>query len=127
MGNDFDSMNFENDEQLEAVLDTICEAIEKDEQKTTMLSTIRFEQMKFCHAVLRYLIQGKSGLKLTYELNKPFKTMGYISLEGEVLEFTKAEWFARAAEFASNMEVYPLAKNKVRLTFTFHGLTTPIE
>ena len=33
----------------------------------------------------------------------------------------------RVAEFANNMEVYPLVKNRVRLTFTFHGLTKPIE
>ena len=31
------------------------------------------------------------------------------------------------AEFASNTEIYPLAENKVRMTFTFHGLTAPIE
>ena len=53
--------------------------------------------------------------------------MGGVSVEGKVLEFAGSKWFARAAEFASNTEVYPLAKNRVRLTFTFHGLTAPIE
>ena len=53
--------------------------------------------------------------------------MGSISVEGPMLEFDCPEWFSRVAEFASNTEVYPLAKNKVRMTFTFHGLTKPIE
>ena len=46
--------------------------------------------------------------------------------ETERLDFDNPEWFARAAEFASNTEVYPLAKNRIRLTFTFHGITTPL-
>ena len=63
---------------------------------------------------------------MTYTLNKPLNSMGTVSVEGNPLMFTNSLWFSRAAEFASNMEVYPLAKNLVRLTFTFHGLTNPI-
>ena len=126
MRNEFD-MEFESDEQLEAALDEISEAIEKEDKKPTVMSPLRFEQMNFCHAVLKYLTKDMKGVKLTYALHKPFKTMGYVTVEGKELMFTKSEWFARAAEFANNMEVYPLEQNKVRLTFTFHGLTIPME
>ena len=120
-------MEFETDEQLEAVLDAISEVIETEDKKPSVLSPVRFEQMNFCHAVLKYLTKDMKDVKLTYALHKPFKTMGYVTIEGKELTFTKSEWFARAAEFASSMEVYPLSQNKVRLTFTFHGLTVPME
>ena len=50
--------------------------------------------------------------------------MGSVSVEGKSLEFDDPMRFARAAEFASNVEIYPLANDRVRLTFTFHGLAT---
>ena len=68
-----------------------------------------------------------TNVQISYKMYEPFKTMGSITVEGAVLEFDKPEWFARIAEFASNTEIYPLTKNIVRMTFTFHGLTTPIE
>lgn len=53
--------------------------------------------------------------------------MGSVFVEGKEIEFQNPEWFSKISKFASNVEVYVLAKNKVRLTFTFHGLTAPIE
>ena len=120
-------LEFENDEQIEAVLDAICEAVEEDEKRPTVLKPIRFEQINFCYAVMKRLTKDLKGVKVTYGLHKPFKSMGFVSVEGKELKFADSEWFARAAEFASNMEVYSLEQNKVRLTFTFHGLTVPLE
>ena len=97
-----------------------------DEEKTTVLNPMKLQQMQFAHAALKYITRD-SDVEVSYKLNTPFKTMGSISVEGETLAFDKPEWFARVAEFANNMEVYPLVKNRVRLTFTFHGLTKPIE
>lgn len=82
--------------------------------------------MKFVYSVLKHFAKGTDAV-LSYKLCEPFKTMGSVSIEAKQLEFDSPEWFARAAEFASNTEVYPLAKNRIRLTFTFHGITTPIE
>jgi hypothetical protein len=121
---------FESDDEITAAFDAFVDSvrndIERDEQKVTMLNTKRMEQLQFTYAMMKYLTKGTDA-KLSYKLYEPFKTMGSVSVEGKLLEFDKPEWFARAAEFASNTEVYPLAKNKVRLTFTFHGLTAPIE
>jgi hypothetical protein len=121
---------FESDDEITAAfdefVDSVRDSIERDEQKVTMLNAKRMEQLQFTYAVMKYLTKNTDA-KLSYKLYEPFKTMGSVSVEGKLLEFDKPEWFARAAEFASNTEVYPLAKNKVRLTFTFHGLTAPIE
>lgn len=121
---------FLSDEEVTEMLDSIVLAIgeiaEEEDAKTAVLSEIKLQQIRFTYSVLRYLTKDKA-VKLTYKLHEPFKSMGSVSVEGEDLSFTNAEWFARAAEFASNVDIYPLVNGKVRITFTFHGLTTPIE
>lgn len=119
-----------SDEEIEQQMDEIVESlrpdIETDESKTVLLNATRMTQLKFTYLVMRYLTQGRK-VSVTYKLYEPFRTMGSVSVEGKSIEFDSTKWFTRAAEFASNTDVYPLADNKVRLTFTFHGLTAPIE
>lgn len=127
--NEFE-IEFHSDEEVWAMLDnvvvTVGEAIIADESKPAVLNPIKIQQMQFAYGVLKYLTKG-TGAKLTYALNEPFKSMGSISVEGKNLTFTNAEWFARAAEFASNTEAYPLTNGNVKMTLTFHGLVRPIE
>lgn len=127
--NEFE-IEFNSDEEVWEMLDnvvvTVGEAVMVDESKPAVLNPIKIQQMQFAYGVLKYLTKG-TGAKLTYALNEPFKSMGSISVEGKSLTFTNAEWFARAAEFASNTEVYPLTNGNVKMTLTFHGLVRPIE
>lgn len=127
--NDFE-IEFHSDEEVWEMIDnvvvTIGEAAMVDEAKPSILNPIKIQQMQFAYGVLKYLTK-ETDAKLTYLLNEPFKSMGSISIEGKSLSFTNSEWFARAAEFASNTEVYPLTNGKVRMTLTFHGLVRPIE
>lgn len=128
MGYNFDT-EFTTDAELEQAMDEFVECIKddisNDESRTTISNTLRLKQLQFAYAALRYITKGKE-IQFSYKLYEPFKTMGSITVEGENLVFDKPEWFARVAEFASNTEIYPLAKNAVRITFTFHGLTVPI-
>ena len=127
--NEFE-IEFNSDEEVWEMLDnvvvTVGEAVMVDESKPAVLNPIKIQQMQFAYGVLKYLTKG-TGAKLTYALNEPFKSMGSISVEGKNLTFANAEWFARAAEFASNTEVYPLTNGNVKMTLTFHGLVRPIE
>lgn len=129
MDNNFE-IRFLTDDELEEAMDEIINGIEddinNDESRTTILNFPRMKQFQFAHAALRYIMRDQD-VQISYKMYEPFNTMGSITVEGAVLEFNKPEWFARIAEFASNTEIYPLAKNAVRITFTFHGLTTPIE
>lgn len=122
--------NFLTDEDLEQSMDDFIEVIsqelEAEEWNTTMLDFQKSKQIQFAYSVLKYLTRGSDAV-VSYKLHEPFKTMGSVSVEGKSIEFYQPEWFARVAEFASNTEVYPLAKNRVRLTFTFHGLTKSID
>lgn len=121
---------FLTDEDLEQSMDDFIEAIsqelEDEEWNTTMLDIQKSKQIQFAYSVLKYLTRGSDAV-VSYKLHEPFKTMGSVSVEGKSIEFYQPEWFARIAEFASNTEVYPLVKNRVRLTFTFHGLTKSID
>lgn len=129
MDNNFE-VKFLSDAELEQAMDEVVNGIKddinKDELRTTILNPLKMEQFKFAYAALQYIMKGKD-VQISYKMYEPFKTMGSITVEGAILEFDKPEWFARIAEFASNTEIYPLTKNAVRMTFTFHGLTTPIE
>ncbi len=129
MEQNFD-FQFTSEEDIQHLLDGFVEGMQdmvaEDEGKTTIINPLRLAQIKFTYSVMKYLTRDTDA-EVTYKLNEPFKTMGSVSVEGKVLEFAGSKWFARAAEFTSNTEVYPLAKNRVRLTFTFHGLTAPIE
>ena len=129
MDNNFE-VKFLSDAELEQAMDEVVNGIKddiiKDELRTTILNPMKMEQFKFAYAALQYMMKGKNA-QISYKMYEPFKTMGSITVEGAILEFDKPEWFARIAEFASNTEIYPLTKNAVRMTFTFHGLTTPIE
>ena len=121
---------FLTDEDLEQSMDDFIEAIsqelEDEEWNTTVLDIQKSKQIQFAYSVLKYLTRGSDAV-VSYKLHEPFKTLGSVSVEGKSIEFYQPEWFARVAEFASNTEVYPLAKNRVRLTFTFHGLTKSID
>ena len=127
--NEFE-IEFHSDEEVWAMLDsvvvTVGEAIAVEESKPAVLNPIKIQQMQFSYGVIKYLTQNTDA-KMSYALNEPFKSMGSISVEGKNLAFTNSEWFARACEFASNTEVYPLTNGKVRLTLTFHGLVRPVE
>ena len=115
----------ETEKEFDAILNAVQDEIEVDERNVTILNALRMKQFQFCYATILYLTRGTDVL-VSYKLYEPFKTMGSIHIEGEAIAFQDMVRFAHAAEFASNIEVYPLAKDKVRMTFTFHNLTVPI-
>lgn len=112
-------------EECDLMIKDLGEALE-DESSTTVLNLEKLKQMEFVFAAMKRVLDNKL-VKVSYMMNKPYKTMGSISAEGKLIEFDDPMWFIRMAELASNVEVYPLASDKVRITFTFHGLTKPID
>ena len=115
------------DEYEAATVEAMWEELFAEDAKPTVVNIPRLQQMEFAYAVVKYLSKDIPGSRVSYKLYEPFKSMGSVSIEAGELAFLKTEWFARAAEFASNTEVYPLANGRVRLTFTFWGIAKPIE
>lgn len=123
-------MHIQNDESMEDELnqyiESIGEMIEEEDRKMAIIVPQRYDNMRFTYAVLKYLTRG-TGAEVSYKFNEPYKSMGSVSVEAKAIMFHNPEWFSRAAEFANSVDVYPLTNGKMRMDFTFHGITTPIE
>ena len=116
----------EMDEVTDAVILALGEIIQAEEERTAIIDPQRLAQMKRCYGLLQKL-SASPGISLRYCLHEPFKSMGSIILEADKLIFKEPELLRQASLLASNMECYPLVNGKVRMAFTFHGLTIPIE
>lgn len=132
MGNqefDFES-EYASDSEIEEAMDSlvisVANDIAQDESRTSIINPYRMQQILYTYKVMKYLMKGTSA-KVTYKLHEPYQSMGSVSVTGKDIEFKKVSWFLRAAELASNYEVYPKTDGTVCMTFTFHGITTPIE
>lgn len=116
----------EMDEVTDSVILALGEIIQVEEERTAIIDPQRLAQMKRCYGLLLKL-SASPGISLRYRLHEPFKSMGSIILEADKLIFKEPELLRQASMLASNMECYPLVNGKVRMAFTFHGLTIPIE
>lgn len=114
-----------NEEELEGCLDSLIEmfgdAIVDEETKPGMIDAIVLKKIEFAEMVMKMMTKGMN-VRVSTKLHEPFRSMGSVTVEGTELVFVDSEWFSRAAEFANNMEVYPLTNGKVKLTLTYHGL-----
>lgn len=126
---DFES-EYASDSEIEEAMDSlvisVANDIAQDESRTSIINPYRMQQLLYTYKVMKYLMKGTSA-KVTYKLHEPYQSMGSVSVTGKDIEFKKVSWFLRAAELASNYEVYPKTDGTVCMTFTFHGITTPIE
>lgn len=126
---DFES-EYASDSEIEEAMDSlvisVANDIAQDESRTSIINPYRMQQLLYTYKVMKYLMKGTSA-KVTYKLHEPYQSMGSVSVTGKDIEFKKVSWFIRAAELASNYEVYPKTDGTVCMTFTFHGITTPIE
>lgn len=126
---DFDR-EFTSDEEVEEMLESLTtmvgEQAENDDNRTAIVNPLKIKVVLYTYKVMCYLTTGMSA-KVSYELNKPYKSMGSVSVVGKDLVFDKTEWFVAAIKLASNFNVYPKANGTIQMDFTFHGLTTPLQ
>lgn len=116
----------ENQNELDELIDCISQWILEDEQQPSTLQPIRLQMMNFSYRILKHIAE-ENGMTVSYELHKPFQSMGSICLEGEDLVFLHCKQLARAISFADNIDVFPLTNGRIRLVLTFHGLTKKVN
>ena len=114
------------DERTDAVILALGEMIQEEESKVAILNPLKFRQMKLCYALIQRFLSAP-GVILSYSLHEPFKSMGSITLEADKFILKNPEYLRLANTLASNMEAYPLTNGKIRMVFTFFGLTKSIE
>lgn len=122
--------DFSNDAEVEEMLDGLISAVgaqaKYEDMETQMINPYRIQEILYTYKVLKYLTRG-SKAKVTYELHKPYKSMGYVSVSDKNLSFKNMKWFLKAVELSSNFEVYPKTNGTIQMNFTFHGLTKIIK
>lgn len=118
----------ENDklEVLEDFIKDFGGYILEEESRPAIINPVKMNSIQFVYRVLQELVKNTDA-KLSYKLHEPLKAYGSISIEAPKLMFDDSKWFSRAAEFAYNVDIYPLANGDFRMTFDFNHLTIPIE
>jgi hypothetical protein len=116
------------DEDFEEI-DALIEFINTFPRPTvSVLNKVRVQQMRFTAAMIKRLLRETgSEASIDCRQHEHNPNVGVVRVEGIDLALTDMEGYARAAEFASNTEIYPLKNDKVRMTFTFHGLVIPLD
>lgn len=100
--------------------------IEIDERKDSVLNLEVLKRIEQVYGMLKHEFEN-SGTDVSYALHRPYQSMGYVMAEGKSIRFKNTSVLRKCMELASNTEAYPMAKDAVRITFTFHGLTNKIR
>lgn len=116
----------EIEEMLDGLTSLIGEQAEIEDNTSAVVNPSKIQAVLYTYKVLKYMTKDKRA-KVTYELHKPYKSMGSVSVTGKDLVFNNSKWFMIAVKLASNFNVYPKTNGTVRMDFTFHGLTTILE
>lgn len=122
MNNKYDSHIDINGEEVRALL----ELIRKDEGDVNIVDIEKMQTFRMAYYIFRKSVAG-DDVEFSSEANSPFPSVGSISAEGELLYITNPDLFDMVAKSASSMEIYPLTNGKVRMCFTFHGLTRSLD
>lgn len=103
----------------------LADNVAKDENGFSILNLRRVKELEYTYNVLKSIVKG-NRVQLAYEMNAPYTSMGYISIIGKGINITEPELFTKAAQLASNVEMYPKVDGTVQINFTFHGLTRKV-
>ena len=104
----------------------ILAQIEEEENTPALVNPDKMLQIQAAYRILKQ-VSKDTGAKVTYELHKPFVSMGSVSIVGKSVSFKNPEWLVRLSKLASNVDIYPRADGKIVIDFTFHGLTRIIR
>lgn len=121
---------FLNDEEAEAAInetiEEVAQAIQAEEQGIILTNPRKMKDLMVVYKLMKYITSGKR-LKITYEINKPYKTMAFVSIVGKDLKFSHPQWFVMATKIASNVDIFPRVDGTVQIDFTFNGFANRID
>lgn len=121
---------FMNDEEAEAAInetiEEVAQAIQTEEQGIIFTNPRKMKDLMVVYKLMKHIASGKR-LKITYEINKPYKTMAFVSIVGKDLKFSHPQWFVMATKIASNVDIFPRVDGTVQIDFTFNGFANRID
>lgn len=123
---EFDEEQFEDEDFAE--VDALIEYLQSlPRHEVSILNPDRVQQLRFSGAMMKKILrQTGSKAKIECRQHEFEPNVGVVRIEGVALDIADMDGFNKAAQFADNTEIYPLRENKVRMTFTFHNLLTPL-
>ena len=125
---EFDS-EINTDSEADAVLGEIILAVaqkaDKDDKITSIVVPTKMKLICESYRLLKYMFGSKA--KVSYTLHKPYKSVGYITIEGKKIDIKNPASFIAIVRAASNFEVFPTLNGKIVMNLTYHGLTQSIE
>ncbi len=128
---DFDTESmteYEIEEMLDGTVESIGEFLQEYDAMPGFAKPLRIKQLIYTYKILENAAKG-TGAKVFYEVHKPSKNMGFVTLSGANIFFNdsqKIDRFLEAATLASNVDIYPKVDGTVQIVFTFNGLTKAI-
>lgn len=121
METNFEDMVFQSDEEMEKEFDKLLavlkDGLEADNQRN-VANLRQIKAMRFVKAAMEYMMSDY----IAKVYSETIGTMGTVTVECKSLKFDDPAWFAGVAQLADNVEVYPLKKDAVRMSFAFHGV-----
>ncbi len=128
--NDFGfDLEFLSEEEIEQMIDNVVldigKKIQEQESQPHIINPKRMREFSVAFNALK-VADKYNEWSLTYELHDTFSSVGTISIESDDIVFDSPEKVAIAYKLASNVDIYPLTSGKVKIDFTFYGITLPI-
>lgn len=117
---------FSSEDEIEKALDEIVLPIGKlardQDNQTAVVNVDNVKKVVYVYKVMKYLTKSTKA-KVQCDIQKPFKSMGSVTVIGKDVTFTNTEMFVKAASLASNVDIFARTDNTIEIDFTFHGLT----
>lgn len=99
---------------------------EHEGHETYMLNPSTASRMIRAVKLLKQIANSFNDVKINWGQSEIAKCWGYITIEGKNIEFFNTEILAGIIELASGTSIYPLASDKIRITFDFEDFFIPI-
>lgn len=117
----FNNKNNPEDE----ILNRITSAISAEEPGVSVVRPDKLEMIATVYDAVKASTGGR-GVKVSYELNAPYTSMGSVSVIGKEIKIVNTKLFTMAVCLASNFEVYTKTNGKIQMDLTFHNITRKV-
>ena len=116
--------NNENQDEQD-LIDALAEIIAEGEEGVFLTDFQRLHGVNLAYKAMRHIVRGVD-VKISYEINEPYVSMGSVSIVGKDITITDTNVFAAAAKLADNIEVYPKVDGTTQINLTFHRLARKV-
>lgn len=110
----------------EAFAECLKEELNDGKKHISIINPIRVKEVRYVSKLIKKAVEN-NGAKVVCDIDiKAPLSIGYVSITGRNIRFSKPQYFEAAAKIASNVEIYPKTDGTIQVNFTFHNVTVEI-